>query len=475
MSSGSCPRSFHGNTHGRGCSHSGLGTFGRLFELSPFFVSDQTLKALGQKNGLMHEQDRRGNSNIPAAYTFFAQFIDHDLTLDVTSQLNSTRVQPPESIPNMRSMTLDLDCVYGFGPEASPHLYRDEKLAVGNPINPRDLARVITTNSAGDVDDVDDVGRALIGDPRNDENLFVSQLQFAFHLFHNRLIDEQACGDFETAQRLARFHYQYIVLHDFLARICDPDVYRFALERIYQGEFPLFFGQGSREIVMPVEFSVAAYRFGHSMVRDVYQPNAKVKRVELFSDESNGFEAVKKKLTVQWRFLFESGNLCKGRKIDERLAGELVELPEPVVDDANPLNRSLPFRNLVRGRSLGLPSGQDVASTLADAGYPIDPDLDLKLTKVAGWSSLDAAVQRELQNGLPLFFYLLRESSVTTKGQHLGPTGSAILMEVFGGILMHCQNSFVNESWSPADSIVGSDHELKLDDILRYVDVYDPR
>ncbi|MEM7384052.1 MAG: peroxidase family protein [Verrucomicrobiota bacterium] len=438
-----------------------------MFDLPPLFVSDETLKELGREEGLMHEQGRGSDSDIPAAYTFFAQFVDHDITLDVTSQLNSATVQEVEALPNLRTMTLDLDCLYGFGPEASPHLFgAEETLLVGNSENPRDLARVTEFDEAGKVSRV---GTALIGDPRNDENIFVSQLQYAFHLFHNKLI-ESVCGGFEEAQREARYHYQYIVLHDFLQRICDPEVYQFALKRIYSGEYPLFYGREGGELDMPVEFSVAAYRFGHSMVRNKYQPNQNVTSVELFDEMSNGFSVVPEKLTVEWRFLLDEGTKRKSRKIDELLAGELVNLP--VVNDPVALNRSLPFRNLVRGRSLGLPSGQDVAAELAGGGYPIDPKIDLKLSDVKHWNKLPAAVRKELKESQPLFFYLLRESNVHNGGKCLGPTGSAILMEVFGGVLAHCEDSFLRADWSPRAEIAGADEKLCLADILKYVDVY---
>ena len=471
--SGKCPMSHHGSTSGRGCSHATLGSFGKLFpDLEPAYFSDEAIVALGAADGLMHDRrNSTGDSNIPAAYTFFAQLVDHDITLDVASQLNSTKVQDPSKIGNLRSMTLDLDCVYGFGPEASPYLYEDDKLVVGNPKNKCDLRRVIATDKSGKVETV---GRALIGDPRNDENLFVSQLQFAFHLLHNKLLEE-GCGNFEEAQRQARYHYQHIVLNDFLARVCDAEVYRFACEKIYRHEFPLVYRPNDcGELEMPVEFSVAAYRFGHTLVRKKYQPNSKTRSIEIFQGMSNGFEFVKPSLTVEWVHLFEKGPLSKSKRIDEKLVDELIQLPDNVVgDEASDLERSLAFRNLVRGRSLGLPSGRQIARALVDAGYPIDSDIDLKLNSILGWSKLSACVRNELQESLPLFFFLLKESDVANKGMRLGPTASAILMEVFGGILLHCNNSFLNENWSPSDSVAGFNSDLTLCDILKFVDVYD--
>ncbi|WP_197455581.1 peroxidase family protein [Stieleria neptunia] len=421
----------------------------------------------------MHERGsaKSSDSGIPAAYTFFAQFVDHDITLDTTSQLNSTQVQDAASLPNLRSPNLDLDCVYAFGPEASPYLYDGTgRLLVGNAQNPNDVARVVTGEMSGNVE----IGRALIGDPRNDENLFVSQLQFAFHLFHNRLMDN-GNRRFEEVQRQARFHYQYIVLHDFLRRVCDPSVYRFAIERLYRREPPLFYSRDENgDLPMPVEFSVAAYRFGHSLVRSAYKPNTKQKTIGLFDEQFGtlGFSAVPEKLTVEWKFLFEKGTTNRSRKIDELLTDELLHLPGPVVEDPDELNHSLPFRNLVRGRSLGLPSGQDVARQIADTDYPVE-SIDLKLESVHGWKGLPPAIREEIRETTPLFFYILRESNVVHKGAHLGPVGSAILMEVFSGVLSLCTDSFLSErGWSPSEEVVGTDHRLTLADVLRYVGRY---
>ena len=468
-----CPVSHHGMTSGRGCSQRALGHFGRLFDLGPHFISDEALEALGKPGGLMHEKGSAssGNSSIPAAYTFFAQFVDHDITLDTTSQLNSTQVQLPESLPNLRSPTLDLDSVYAFGPEASPYLYDGTgRLLVGNAENANDLARVVTGEMSGQTQ----IGRALIGDPRNDENLFISQLQMAFHLFHNKLMDAEN-GRFERAQRQTRFHYQHIILHDFLKRICDPKVYRFGLERLYRQEAPIFYERDSDgNLPMPVEFSVAAYRFGHSMVRSAYKPNTKQKSIELFDEEFGtlGFSAIPEKLSVEWKFLFEKGTSDQSRKIDELLTDELLNLPGPVVEDPDPLNQSLPFRNLVRGRSLGLPSGQAVARLLCDSDYPVEMT-DLKLETAQGWKGLKPAIRQELREATPLFYYILRESNVVHKGQHLGPVGSAILMEVFGGILSLCTDSFLSDrSWSPSEEVASTDHRLTLADVLKYVERY---
>ena len=165
----------HGITKARGCEHARLGNFCHLFDpkleswaeecgITRQCDAEEIMALLGSAGSLMHDSgNASADSGIPAAYTFFAQFIDHDITLDTTSPLHGNPIDV-DDLPNLRSASLDLDCVYGFGMEASPFLYDDEqkgRMLIGN-----------SKNEDGDLPR-NSVGRALIGDPRNDENLFV--------------------------------------------------------------------------------------------------------------------------------------------------------------------------------------------------------------------------------------------------------------------------------------------------------------
>ncbi len=471
------PKPMHGTSKARGCSHARLGNFCKLLPDLPTWAqqcdihdkceAEEIAAALGGPGGIMHDVNSSSpDGTLPAGYTFFSQFIDHDITLDVTSNLHGEAVDDGEinDLPNLRSASLDLDCVYGFGPEASPYLYdqeQDGRLLTGNKVNENDVPR----NSDG---------RALIGDPRNDENIFVSQLQLLFIRFHNRRMIGRR---FEDAQRDVRYHYQTIVLYDFLKRICDETIYHQVICNL--GNFPKCdIVDKCKRICMPVEFSVAAYRFGHTLVRSHYPANTEYPVIELFDERfgTTGFGAVPEKLTVDWRFLLDVDDChdyVKSKAVDHLLADELIRMPDPIVGRlASENDRSLAFRNLLRGYVLGLPSGQDVSATMKTKGYKI-PDEKVDLSKLQNWPCLDKHLQKKLEKHTPLFLYLMAEAGQLGKGERLGPTASAILLEVFITMLQS-PDSILNRhedarDWKVDPCIAHADDCLTLADLVRYV------
>ncbi|MFI0088358.1 heme peroxidase family protein [Streptomyces bobili] len=455
-----------------------LGLFGRMFrQLDPYIPDDERIDAIAQR---MHEPSGDAlDGKIPAGYTYLGQFIDHDVTFDPSSNLQ--RRNDPDALVNFRTPRFDLDSLYGRGPADQPYLY--EKSRAEDP----HLFVIGTTKGDARTElDLprDPRGVALIGDPRNDENVFVSQLQLTFMLFHNKVCDWLTAGGaaeyerhrradeglFDCAQRLVRWHYQWIVVHDFLKRIVDAATYKDVLRLeplIPQGDpveqVRLRFFAWQHRIFMPVEFAVAAYRFGHSMVRPSYTLNSRVGPLPIFTPRSvhdrcnelghfGGFRRLPANWQIDWGRFFDLGgdttHLQHARKIDRHLAPPLRDLPP---DQAGGAMADLARRNLTRGARLGLPSGQQVA--LAIGIEPLDDeDLDLPAKGPA-----------------PLWYYVLCEAELHDGGRTLGTVGSRIVAEVFLGMLSADPSSYLCAApgWRPVlDAARGG--EFTMADLIRF-------
>ena len=420
------------------------GRFGRMFRLPPFVPSDKRIAEIGalMLENLSGPAPELDNPGIPAGYTYLGQFIDHDLTFDPASSLE--RQNDPDALTNFRSPRFDLDCIYGRGPVDDPFLY--DKAAAGQKL------------LIGHHDDEDDLPRnsqntALIGDPRNDENIFVSQLQLTMLKFHNKVMDLVATGPglrrgsetgFEASQRIVRWHYQWLVVHDFLRRVVGDEMLGGVLDE--SGPYPRVdrhFYRWTNDPFMPVEFSVAAYRFGHSMIRGRYRLNTLVGPLPTFTADPvgqeplghfGGFRILPPFWTIEWARFFEvdgagKDELQASRLIDTKLADPLKALP-PEIGGERP---SLIDRNLTRSTRLLLPSGQDVAWYM---GADVLSDAELALPD---------------GGPAPLWYYVLKEAQVQAGGRHLGQVGGRIVAEVFLGLLEKDPSSYLRNEprWKP--------------------------
>jgi hypothetical protein len=464
------------------------GRFGRMFRRLPVVAqSPDALTALAMRMVSAHEDDptpegqqddEETTKPIPAGYTYLGQFIDHDLTFDPTSSLE--RQNDPNALTDFRTPRFDLDSVYGRGPSDQPYLYDQERPA--GPTGETGLFMLLGNTVSADPQFAgpdlprNPQGRALIGDPRNDENLIVSQLQSAMLRFHNRMLEQVAATTpltgsdlFREAQRRVRWHYQWAVIHDFLPRIAGQEMVDEVFPRVSddddtggqagEREPELRFYRPKNDSYMPVEFSGAAYRFGHSMVRPIYRFNSKIPRVPVFSgnfdpanlENLNGFRPLPKEWGFEWQYFFELGGnppnqpMQKAYRIDQQLVNPLGSLPPAIA--ANP--PSLAARNLLRGMRLGLPSGQSVARAMGET--PIaDKDLLVGPRGAANRPSV-VDVSPEFKGNAPLWYYILREAEMLHDGNQLGPVGGRIVAEVFVGILCRDPASYqnVDPSWTP--------------------------
>ena len=471
------------------------GRFGRMFRTLPAAVhTEDELKALGEAMISEAEKeatpegkiDEEENQGIDAGYTYFGQFIDHDLTFDPASSLQ--KQNDPNGLQNFRTPRFDLDNVYGRGPDDAAFMYEKDEMHMllgrsltGNPNdeNTRDLARNTTP---------EDAKRAIIGDPRNDENVIVSQLQVGFIRFHNRMVNIMKAKDpkvtFAQVQQMVRWHYQWVVLRDFLPIIVGNDMVKKVLPHLYSTktineEKPVLdFYEWKKNPFMPVEFSVAAYRFGHSMVRPIYRLNTTLTdRQPIFDIENEskslvGFRELPSDWAVDWDLFFfnprKADNTGKNRtqksyKIDTALVFPLGNLPK-----ARGI-KSLAIRNLLRGLSMGLPSGQAVARYMQEE---VIADKHLKIGKATvedtPSNKLLTSISPNFADNAPLWYYILAEAQQMYKSTHitLGPVGGRIVTEVFAGLLLGDKHSFLslNPAWEPLEEMGGKD--FKMIDLL---------
>ena len=393
-SSGGCPM-------GGGAAHTPAATFGRIFDDLPPFAANtshlrQALLEIGAPGGMLDANDdlfgpgggpvnlitdptlsliNKNNPHDTAGMTFVGQFIDHDLTFDATSKLGVTT--DPTRSPNSRSARFDLDSVYGGGPIAQSELY--------DPAHPIKFL----LESGGQFEDVPRRAdhSAIIGDPRNDSNLIVSGLHAAFLKFHNNAVDEvstagaEAIDVFNQARELTVWHYQWLVVNrilpNFVGQSMVDDVLRHG---------PRYF-RAEREPYIPVEFSGAAYRFGHSMVRPSYRANLAGDNGGPFfglifdsrvvvpdgqnptvdpGDLRGGFRSSRR--FIGWQTFFDFGGAYSAqtkpnKQIDTILSTPLFALPTTAIAHitGSPGPISLPQRTLLRHLTWSLPSGQSIA------------------------------------------------------------------------------------------------------------------
>jgi hypothetical protein len=422
-------------------------------------------------------------SGIPAAYTYLGQFIDHDLTFDPASSLQ--RQNDPDALVDFRTPRFDLDSVYGRGPDDQPYLYENARtFLLGRPLSgaaanrgARDLPR------SGVADPLQ--RRAIIGDPRNDENVIISQLQSLFHRFHNRVATTHPDWPFPLVQREVRFHYQWVVLNDFLPTIIDHAV----LGRV----FPhlshhggtilthrpnLEFFHWARMPFMPLEFSAAAYRFGHSMVRPGYRLSETIGPMLIFAADINkaltGFREFPATWAIDWnlfmdlvpRDLTNSTRTQLAYRIDTSLVNPLGHLPPSVAVNPSVLAQ----RNLERGWRMRLPNGQDIARAMGLV--PLDDDKIL-IGKFTG-DPADiigpiTAIDPAFKENCPLWPYVLAETIETDvtlkttsgekkiKTRKLGPVGGRIVAETFAGLLLGDSTSYLSQNprWIPTMAVNG--------------------
>jgi hypothetical protein len=449
-----------------------------------------------------HDKDRE-NPGIPSGYTYFGQFAVHDLS---NISLPSIALGRLGSVPgNLRAHPLRLDSIFGAGPLRDPHLYEprrgDEsvrsrlKLGVSgefdlatvlhdlnmpHPADPndpdpraavkplsdfpkRDLPRAVCP-FAGSESRRSGLPEVTIADPRNDDNLIVGQTTVLFHTFYNRVLQQvrAAIGTpiaalslddeiltIDAARTLVTDAYRRIIKLDYLERLLSPTVYQLLLsgQRIESANLP----------AVPLEFSHAAFRFGHVMIRKLYTLNDSKLEGETLRDvllttgsRSPEITPLTARWLVQWSKFYAFGGLGAPNlsvKIAPFFPGGLLDaelFPVPGQPDEGGLhNLDLQRGASVRLRSVnslidhlngvaGWPEARGETKFLTDAVFRADAIRAWLLfqdeCKSIGFSSVEL---EDISQDPPLLFFVLFEAAVLTGGSRLGPVGSMIVGETF--------------------------------------------
>ncbi|MBD2054678.1 hypothetical protein H6F88_01305 [Oculatella sp. FACHB-28] len=457
------------------------------------------------------------NSTIPPVYTYWGQFIDHDLTANTdrdstTSDITVPNLKPlpPEEVvmklKNLRQPTVNLDSVYGDGPTVdssnptrASSFYDGIKFKVGtvatNPPGTPEGEGIPGDFIPPDGDLQRDLPRvnkiAQIADARNDENLIIAQLHTAFLRFHNAVVDWLQTNEpsykggefqlFERARQLTRWHHQWLVVHDYLKTITIAGI----PDKILLSG-PKHYAPRNGEPFMPLEFSVAAYRFGHTMVRAAYDHNRNFGRPGrvipnasfdlLFAFTGNGFTRDREDPTkvipnpflgqtdvlpfnwiIEWDRFVNKGSFFPdhfARKIDTRLAPPLKDMVNEGNDEPDPnfkiILKRLARRNLLRGYLLNIPTGQSVAKAMG-----VDP-LSSDELRLGNSGSLNQVLEENgFLNRTPLWFYVLKESEVRANGNSLGELGSRIICETIIGQILNDPESYLSQKggWDPSQGV----------------------
>jgi Animal haem peroxidase len=406
------------------------GRYGRLFgELDALADDEAQLLAFGGPGGVCDGgPDYASAERTAAGWPYFGQLIAHDITADRSPLMQGARF---DQLVNSRTPRADLECLYGAGPVGNPFLYQradPAKLLVGR-------------NNAGEPGDVprNAEGIALIGDPRNDSHLFVSQLHLAMLQLHNSAVDHlrgkgaPEGSIFDEARRILSWTYQWVIVNDYLPRVAGR-----ALVDEVLADGPRFYRPGAQPRI-PLEFADAAFRYGHSQIREDYVLNDRSGRLTLFPDMV-GFAPVPAERTIDWSRLFDVPGHApaqRAKRIDGTLCPSLIALPQAITGAVEvAAHRALSCRDLQRGHSYGLPSGESVARAMGERALSADK---VGLAE-AGW-----------RDETPLWYYVLREGDVCADGEGLGPVGGRIVTEVLLGIIDADRRSFcaADPDWSP--------------------------
>ena len=491
LPSSGCPVT--GNSEGTNsrCATEPRFQFGRMFpQVKPTVGDEQFHKEvvpelLALATTMNSKADDGGSdSDIPAGYTYLGQFIAHEVTFDKTEEPTDS----DGTAPGYRSPQIDLDSLYGRGPTdpKDRKFYQDgARLRVGETIAGPEIRKTFLNDLPRKGFGSKEIGQALIPDPRNDENLAVAQTHLAFIRFHNKVVDAVHLRGtppnqlFETARREVVQHFQWIILKDFLPKL----LHKQAAEVLETGVPKLFKPDPEFGLFMPLEFSVAAFRFGHSMVRDRYEWNCiqnsenhraatinNLFKFTGFSGDLHEKPRLESDWVIDWLRFYDLSEVGypddarlsnKARKIDTSFSLRLETIKgfPHVTKDLS--HQSIVARNLLRGNACKLLSAEDIAERIG-------------IKEAERLTPAQIGIESPLLTGhTPLWYYILKEAE--HNDGKLGPVASVIIAETLVGLIKESPHSILNDkSWKPKYGPRADEGTFEMADLLVFAEVVDP-
>jgi hypothetical protein len=485
--------------------------------LFPGASAEQTLARLTSFEEVYRQHEYpTPRMQLPPVYTYFGQFINHDLSapgatasrrqadtgaaiisgadapdLGLTKRPGAT-AEILAAIYNEHQNPLMLDSLYADGPRSTDpevrSLYEADgvcfRLAKAQTLSAQQLSvssiapeKVLHRRGAHDIPRDVGKGIAWIADRRNDENLIISQLHLALMLLHNKAAaalkaDIPAPAErFAAARRELTRHYHWCILNDYLPKLLSGGVLAKVL-----GVPPRLPPPGQA----PVEFTTAAFRFGHSMVSQRYDFNAnfgdggQVSEAatlhELFTFTSHAqmglFAGVANQLPDHWlaswdRLSRVSGSPPGGAdRIDMRFASGMLN---NIRHSGNLLDSSIFFRNVIRGFFRRIAFGQDYARA-----YGLAPLPPARVLSAMPEETRDAAKAAGIHENTPAWLYFLCEADLLENGERLGPVASHIIADTLTGLIRHHGGSLLElngRPWHPEDGVLKTRDGKPLDSL----------
>ncbi|MEP0175240.1 MAG: peroxidase family protein [Paraglaciecola sp.] len=361
---------------------------------------------------------------LDAGYTYFGQFIAHEI-------VPCSNPEPSEH-NYTTSPELDLKSLYGE-PSQYSMLFDDEGKFRVSDNRPYDVIR-------------DENGRALIPDQRNDENAIILQFHVLWQKIHNKIIDlitpsiDEKCklnsvATHNEARKITTALFQYLTIYDYAERILHPKVFKCYFGTISKAptiqtkEYIL--KDNTKLNAIPVEFSHAVFRFGHSMVRGNYKLNIdsdEIKIRKLFrGNKSNNIEPEYE--IKNWSVFFDEKNAQPAEDIDLFITQDMAEIP---------VVKHIVQLNLKAGEKLAIPSGYWIKDWILQNYQELAGECNLTKCDTLTTGNYKSLIPYyKLLNKhykchyLPLWLYTIEEARLEKPiSRKLGVTTSIVIAEV---------------------------------------------